>query len=677
MAKSEIKRITICGLKKDRKAVLEALQRNGAVEVENVDMSELGLEKLDTSSSQATFQKAISSIDTALDILEKFEPEKKSLFASFEGRETISVDKYYSSAKECAECMNVVSQINAQYKEIADTKAEIIRKESQIESLKPWSNLDIPMTYSGTKRVAAFIGTFPEGKSYEDIISEYALTCEKLNYDFDKIAPQIEIVGKESELTYVFVMAYSKHKSETEEILRNMGFARPSVLSNEAPKEKINELLKEIEVLKEMIKLDEIELQKSAKWRDKLKFISDYYKMRVEKYEVLATLNQSKRVFVISGYIPENRADALEEILVSKYSSSVEIRDLTDYDDPPVLLENNSFSAPVETVLETFSMPGRGEIDPTSVMSIFYYILFGLMLSDAAYGFIMAVGCAFVLLKFKNMESSMKKSMQMFMYCGISTVFWGVMFGSYFGDAITVISTTYFNHPITVQPLWFEPIKDPMKMLMFSFGLGIIHLFAGLAMKFYTLWKSKQYKDAIYDVVFWYLLVGGGIVYLFSLDMFVDMAGFTFKLPPLGADIAAVAAGIGAVGIILTGGRSSKNPGKRFLKGLYELYGVTSYLSDILSYSRLLALGLATGVIAQVFNKMGSMFGSGTIGFILFMIVFVIGHSLNIGINALGAYVHTNRLQFVEFFGKFYEGGGRKYNPFSINTKYYKIKEEN
>ena len=183
-------------------------------------------------------------------------------------------------------------------------------------------------------------------------------------------------------------------------------------------------------------------------------------------------------------------------------------------------------------------------------------------------------------------------------------------------------------------------------------------------------------KGAIYDVVFWYLLVGGGVVYLLTMDMFINMAELTFRLPPEVGTAAAVCAGVGALGIILFAGRSSKNPAKRVAKGLYELYGVTGYLSDILSYSRLLALGLATGVIAQVFNQMGSMFGGGFLGAICFTLVFVIGHTLNMAINLLGAYVHTNRLQFVEFFGKFYEGGGEKFKPFSVHTNYFKFKEE-
>ncbi len=264
----------------------------------------------------------------------------------------------------------------------------------------------------------------------------------------------------------------------------------------------------------------------------------------------------------------------------------------------------------------------------------------------------------------------------MFFYCGISTTFWGVMFGGYFGDAVPVIAKTFFHSDFTIPPLWFAPLDDPMRLLMFSFLLGVIHLFTGLGVQFYQLARRKKFADALYDVVFWYFLVGGLILLLVSTEMFQDMAGLSLAMPPFVSTLAAVFAGVGAVGIVLTAGRESKSIGKRFLKGLYGLYGVSSYLSDILSYSRLLALGLATGVIATVFNQLGSMMGGGVFGAIFFIIVFVIGHVLNLAINLLGAYVHTNRLQYVEFFGKFYEGNGRKFAPFTANTKHFKITEE-
>ena len=249
--------------------------------------------------------------------------------------------------------------------------------------------------------------------------------------------------------------------------------------------------------------------------------------------------------------------------------------------------------------------------------------------------------------------------------------------GSFFGDAVNVIATTFFNRPdIRLAPIWFEPVSLPMKMLVFAFLIGIIHLFTGLGIKFYTCVRNGSLKDGIYDAVFWYMLVGGGIVYLLTMSMFTDMLGLSFTLPAAAGTVAAVLAVIGLIGIVLTSGRESRSWFKRILKGLYGAYGVTSYLSDILSYSRLLALGLATSVISTVFNKMGSMVGGTIPGAIVFILVFLIGHSLNLAINALGAYVHTNRLQFVEFFGKFYEGGGRNFEPFAIHTKYYKVKED-
>ena len=181
--------------------------------------------------------------------------------------------------------------------------------------------------------------------------------------------------------------------------------------------------------------------------------------------------------------------------------------------------------------------------------------------------------------------------------------------------------------------------------------------------------------DMIYDVVLWYVLLIACVVFLLTVPTMADMLGVS-TLAASWQKPAGILMAVSAVGIILTGGRESKNWFKRILKGLYSLYGISSWLSDILSYSRLLALGLATGVIATVFNSMGSMGGNSPGGVIMFIIVFLIGNVLNLAINALGAYVHTNRLTYVEFFGKFYEGGGTAFRPFAVNTKYYKIKED-
>jgi V/A-type H+-transporting ATPase subunit I len=400
--------------------------------------------------------------------------------------------------------------------------------------------------------------------------------------------------------------------------------------------------------------------------------------MRVQKYEVIGHLLQSRKLFILTGFIPEKESQKLMKEISRSFEAAVEVEQIPDGEDSPVLLQNNGFSNPLEGIVESYSPPAKGEVDPTMVMSLFYYLLFGLMLSDAGYGAIIAAGCAIGLAKYKDtMEENMRRTLKMYLFCGLSTIFWGIMFGSYFGDLVDVVTNTFFGKKVTIPPLWFFPVNEPMRMLTFSMLLGIIHLLTGLGMKFYMAAKQKDYKTLFYDAVLWFILLISSVFILISMKMVTEILGISFILPSVVGNTAAILAVLSAVGIILTNGRESKNPFKRFLKGLYALYGITGYLSDVLSYSRLLALGLATGVIATVINQMAAMAGGGTLGFIPFSIIILFGHTLNIGINALGAYVHTNRLQYVEFFGKFYSGGGRKFQPYRIKTKYYRFKEEN
>ena len=313
-------------------------------------------------------------------------------------------------------------------------------------------------------------------------------------------------------------------------------------------------------------------------------------------------------------------------------------------------------------------------------MSIFYVIFFGMMLSDAGYGILMAVGCAVILKKKPRLEESLKKMLQLFFWCGISTTFWGFMYGGFFGDVIDVVAKTFFGYPAELtpilKPLWFAPLDDPMRLLIWCMLFGLIHLFAGLAIKGYEYLKNKDIVGFLSDVVAWYFFITGLVLMLIPSDIFASISGTHYVFPDVVNTIAKIITLIGLVTILLMSGRANKNWGLRIALGAYDIYGVMNWLSDVLSYSRLLALGLATGVIASVINMMASIAGGGFFGAIIFIIVFLAGHTLNIGINALGAYVHTNRLQYVEFFGKFYDGGGRPFKPFKMINQYVEIKEE-
>ncbi len=670
MAVLQMQRISLCALQKDRKQILELLQRRGVIEINDIMQQDSVFQKTDMSSAQSVFEKSSNAAIQALEILEKYDAEKKSMFAALEGKEKISIAEYYELGCSCDNIMEKVYHIINLSKEIAENKANIIKLKTQIEMLIPWMTLDIPMNFKGTKTTAVFIGSFPSVMAIEEIYAEIA----RQNAEIE--AFNVDIISASKDQTCIIVLCKNKQAAIMEDALRSISFTYPSSPSFVPPAESTKELESQICSFEGNITDAENEIKEYAHVKNKIKFVIDYYKLRAEKYDVIGHLLQSRRTFILTGYVPEWIISNLDEELNQKFDLAVEYENPSEDEDVPVLLKNNGFSRPVEGVLESYGLPNRSEVDPTSIMSYFYYFLFGLMLSDAAYGFLMAALSGILLLKYRDMKPGTKNFLSMFFFCGIFTMFWGVMFSSYFGDAVDVISKTFFGTQISIPPVWFTPINDPMRMLVFAMAVGVVHLFVGLGLQLYQLIRAKRFKDALYDVIFWYMLLIGLILMLLPSDMFTSIAQIKITLPAVLTKLVPYLAGIGAIGIILTAGRESKNWVKRLLKGAYGLYNVTGYLSDVLSYSRLLALGLATGVIASVINQMGSMGGRSVFGVLLFVVVFIFGHLFNIAINLLGAYVHTNRLQFVEFFSKFYEGGGRKFEPFAAKSEYYQIKEE-
>lgn len=423
--------------------------------------------------------------------------------------------------------------------------------------------------------------------------------------------------------------------------------------------------------------MEEVEIQivQSGELRRTFQIAADYYRVRAEKYEVLGQLPQSKSTFLISGYVPVRQAQEFARELEEQFDAAVELEELAQEEEAPVMLKNNSFGAICEGILASFGLPGKGEIDPSFITACFYVFLFGLMLSDAAYGAIVSIACGFAILKFPRMGENLKKSLQLFFWCGISTIFWGVMFGGYFGDLVNVVSRVFFGREVSVSAVWFVPLNDPTRLLVYSMLFGLIHLFTGLGLKGYLCLKKKDIAGFLFDVLAWAVMLIGLIIMLLPTDLFYGISQMEFNFPAGVVTAGKVMAIVGALSILLMSARGKKNFGLRIALGAYDLYNITGWLSDVLSYSRLLALGLATGVIAQVVNQMGSMMGNSVFGIIIFVVVFIVGHTLNLAINLLGAYVHTCRLQYVEFFGKFYEGTGREFKPFKNETKYIDVME--
>ena len=670
MAVLQMQRVSICALKKDRKSILEKLQSMGILEISQVADEDDAFSRMDTMNARVSFEKKANIADQALDVLDGYAPESKSMFASLEGKKLIGSSRFQSAVADKEKIMDTAADLIQTSKVIAEKKAAILKLENQIESLTPYLSLEVPMNYSGTKKVAMFIGTMAAETQLQDVYSTLAEQLPEVE------AVDIQIILSDQDAVYLAVLCMREDASKVEEVLRSAGFARPAQLSEEVPSVKTQELKESIQQLNNEIKEQEDKIKSCAEERERLRYISDYFRMRAEKYEVLGTLPQSQRTFVISGYTAKKFVPALEKAIGANYDCVMDVEEVGEEEEVPTILQNNSFSRSWEGIVESYGLPKRGEFDPTTIMSFFYVFFFGMMLSDAAYGAILAIACFVLLKKFPRMSPGMYQSIKLFMFCGISTVIWGILFGGYFGNIVDVVSAKFFGTTITPAALWFIPLNDPMKLLVYSMLFGVIHLFVGLGIKGYMCIKNRQFMDFFCDVVLWFCLVVGLILMLLPSSLFASIAQTEIVFPDVVNLMAKVLAIFGAVGIVLMSGRGTKNPGIRLALGAYDLYNITGWLSDVLSYSRLLALGLATGVIASVINQMGSMVPNNIFGIIAFIVIFIVGHALNLAINLLGAYVHTNRLQFVEFFGKFYEGGGKPFEPFCADTKYVDIKEE-
>jgi len=419
--------------------------------------------------------------------------------------------------------------------------------------------------------------------------------------------------------------------------------------------------LKEISAKKETVDKDITEL---VSFKEEIQLYHDHLVIERDKNKVLSSMLKTDTTFYIEGWVPEACKDSVQKVL-DQYQCWYDFKKPEEGENFPVLLKNSAFAEPFESITELYSLPATSNIDPTAVMAPFYVLFFGMMLGDVGYGVMFALGCYIILKKF-DIEGTFGRMLKVFFWGGISTIFWGVMYGSWFGDGLVVGARHLFNINLPITYVWVDPLKEPMVVLIVSFVMGLVHLFVGMGMSAYMSIRDGHLADALMDVGLWYLFILGPIFWLAG-DMIIPGS----VLPVIGKWVTIAS----AIGLVLTQGRAKVGIINKLISGVLALYGITGYLGDVLSYSRLLALGLATGVISSVLSLIGSM-GSGIAGAILYVLVFVFGHILNFAINGLGSFVHSARLQYVEFFGKFYEGGGDAFAPFTKKTKYIKIKEE-
>ena len=555
-------------------------------------------------------------------------------------------------------------KIYSKCKELDDKLKELKNRENHLvktqEHLKEWKELDIKVEdLEGTKNTKIIVGTL----SSKDFIS-----CLE---EIKKIGKEIEInkFAEDKKQCKIMIVSISEYYVLIKKVLDKYNFNsfQIHIEFTKTPKNILEDISKELKSIKEKRGILSDASRKLYRENLSLYLAFDYLSLLKSRKDIEIYLKMTKKVIIIEGWILEKNIDIMKKRLFNK-TNELEIifSDPDENDNIPVALDNNKFVEPFESITELYGIPKYKEFDPTPLFAPFYFIFFGMCLSDAGYGLIIAALSYFSLSKFK-FEGTVKKFFELFFLGGLSTFIMGAIMGSWMGDTLNYLpKNILFIKTFLIDTIsLLDPIKNPMPLLLISLSLGVIQIYTGIIIKFIANVKENKIKTGLMDQGSWLLLISGLLLFILANSV-GSLAGLKI--------ITKYIIWAGLLSVVITQGRSNKNIILKAAGGVLSLYDIIGYFSDILSYSRLFALGLSTAVLAVVVNNFVMLFKDiPFIGIILAALVFIIGHLFNMVISGMGAFIHSTRLQYVEYFTKFYEGGGTPFKPFQVITKYIKI----
>ena len=637
MAIVKMKKFKLFALEKDRKSLLKELQKFSYVHFVKTKEDDESLKEIELNQDMTIIKEKSQKVKWMLNYFSKLFPkETKKEIDESSIKETLFVlleqqASKYDFSNDYENLANISGEIDSNKEEIANL--ETYRKE-----LSKWLNIKESLgNLKAFKTAKFFLGTVAK-KNFEPLKDKLR------NFEHTYIE---EISDESSQINIMLLTSNTEEKELKNELKTysftetNFNFDTSFTEEYEKTKSREEELKKANEKLKEKV-------EKLLKLIPKLLIQKEYLDNALMRETVVSNFKATDTVNVIEGYIPLDMEEEFKKIVNknSNKSNYLEIIEVDkDDEEVPILLKNSGITGLFASITQMYALPKYNEIDPTAILSIFYWIFFGMMVADFAYGLILFILSGLALM-FGRFDENKKKFLKFFFALSFSTMIWGLLYGSAFGDLIKL--------PTQV----LDSSKDFMSIFILSIIFGAIHLVIALGIKAYILIKNGHFMDVIYDVFLWYLTLTSLIILL--------LAG-RFGLSEFTKNIFIACAVIGMLGIVVFGARDAKTLVGRIGGGLYSLYGITSYIGDFVSYLRLMALGLAGGFIASAINIIVKMLVSkGILGIILGVVVFTLGQSFNIFLSFLSSYVHTSRLTYVEFFSKFYEGGGKAFKKFRV-----------
>jgi len=628
----------------DRDKLLHELQKFGYVHFTNLKVDETllaeGLNPLEIPKELEGVDDDIQRVKYVLELLKKYDNRETGLKAMIKGKSNFTFQELEEKVSSF-DYLPVIDKFRDLSGKIDSLSQEEMKYKALNDELKPWKNLNYDV--SSLKNFSfseIFTGTIPK-KLMDKLKSELSELRETI----------LEVLSEGKDEAYILGITSVNEKETFNEILRNNSYTSLNIPTVNTPEEELNVTRDKLTSLKEDKKNVIAEIKEMADYLPRFEEVYEYLLNKKLRYVAESNFMKTDNVNLLSGFVPTAKVETFEKAVAETQKNAfyLEVKEAENDDESvPILLKNSKFAESFESLTTMYALPKYNGIDPTPLYAPFFFAFFGMMVGDLGYGILMFIGTALAL-KFFNQNKGSRLFMKFLFYLSFSTMAWGLIFGSFFGGVVKL-------------PALIEPATQFNELLIVSIIFGGIHLFYALAIKAYLRFRDGKPLEALYDVGFWYMALMGGIGLLLTM---------VTPLAPAVKTVSAAFMVIGMVGIILTGGRENTSVVGKFAGGLYSLYGISSYIGDFVSYSRLMALGLSGGFIATAINMMvGMLFGMGFLGVIPGIVVFIVGQGFNLFLSVLSAYVHTSRLTYVEFFGKFYEGGGKGFKVFRNKTKY-------
>lgn len=655
MAITQMAKVVIVSHRSQASELLEALQAEGICQILNAEQAMVTRDMPELTAAAEKpkdIEALLNRLQKSILFLKNYAQAQKGLSA-FAPRIVIDNQLYNTTISQSEKILKIIDQAEQTETAIEKAKSEIENLNATLQMLEPWQALKTPVEeIAPSKNTNCFAGLLPT-QHYEHVL-------ESLN----EFAAAVQQIGTAANKHACLIVCLKDQTEEVQKLLRSAEFEQ---VTFESMTSTVANLIKQHT---DKLHCAEDQLQKHYKNAAllsenllKLQILHDHYQNLLNREQAKDTAPATERTVILEGWVKKHNFKRLEKIVSRFDATSVTKIEPAEDEEIPVEIENKNYVRPFEVITRLYGMPQHFEVDPTVFLAPFFAIFFGLCLTDAGYGLVII---ALMIYLIKKVQGD-KKLMWMLGICSAVTVVAGALTGGWFGDAIQQFVPALT--PVRQRMMWFDPLEEPMIFFKLALGLGYFQIMFGLFVAFVHKLKQRDYVSAVCDHLTWLVMLNSIVLFLAGkFGAISTEIGSKFGL------LALVPAGM-----ILLFSHREGGWGGRIGMGAYNLFSTIFYMGDVLSYLRLMALGMVTAGLAMAINVIAKIVGEIPygIGIIAMIIVLVCGHSFNMGINALGAFVHTLRLQYVEFFPKFFVGGGRPFEPLNKKYQHIYIKKSN